>query len=314
VGSFGDKLKREREMRAITLEEISDATKIGTRSLKALEDEQFDQLPGGIFNKGFVRAYAKFLGIDEEQAVADYVSATGDTGNTTVMQMAAFNEQVEAQRAAKAAAESGIGAGAMLASVIALIVVCGIGFGGFKAWQYKKEQQERGTMSGIRAHKTQPPVDKSAPAASTDANTAVTDSSATNTSATPDANTTTAAPGSTGDQPVAIPKTQSKSATDTPKKISAAESSKQFPIMVTVKAVSRAWIMVTSDGKMIYQQTMDPQDAATKEVTLHGRDKMQLVLGNPAGVEVSFNGKPLGPLGVEGQRREVTITPQGIER
>src|SRR3954466_9040567 len=84
VGSFGDKLKREREMRAITLEEIAEATKIGTRSLRALEEENFDQLPGGIFNKGFVRAYAKFLGIDEEQAVADYITATGDVGNTTV--------------------------------------------------------------------------------------------------------------------------------------------------------------------------------------------------------------------------------------
>src|SRR5262249_14225916 len=77
MGSFGERLQREREMRGITLEEIADSTKIGTRSLRALEQEDFDKLPGGIFNKGFVRAYARYLGIDEEQAVADFLAAAG---------------------------------------------------------------------------------------------------------------------------------------------------------------------------------------------------------------------------------------------
>jgi cytoskeleton protein RodZ len=78
MGSFGERLQREREMRGITLEEIADSTKIGTRSLRALEQEDFDKLPGGIFNKGFVRAYARYLGIDEEQAVADFLAAAGE--------------------------------------------------------------------------------------------------------------------------------------------------------------------------------------------------------------------------------------------
>jgi len=79
MGSFGERLQREREMRGITLEEIADSTKIGTRSLRALEEEDFDKLPGGIFNKGFVRAYARYLGIDEEQAVTDLLAATGES-------------------------------------------------------------------------------------------------------------------------------------------------------------------------------------------------------------------------------------------
>src|SRR4051812_20862434 len=79
MGSFGQRLQRECEMRGITLDEIAISTKIGTRSLRALEEEDFDQLPGGIFNKGFVRSYARYLGIDEEQAVADYLSAAGNT-------------------------------------------------------------------------------------------------------------------------------------------------------------------------------------------------------------------------------------------
>src|SRR6202163_4846069 len=76
--SFGEKLKLEREKRKVTLEQISISTKIGTRMLRALEENQFNQLPGGIFNKGFVRAYSRVLGLDEEQTVADYLQASGD--------------------------------------------------------------------------------------------------------------------------------------------------------------------------------------------------------------------------------------------
>src|SRR6185312_3586577 len=77
-GSFGERLQRERELRAISLDEIAKSTKIGTRLLQALEAEEFDKLPGGIFNKGFVRAYAKYLGLDEEQAVTDYIAAENE--------------------------------------------------------------------------------------------------------------------------------------------------------------------------------------------------------------------------------------------
>jgi cytoskeletal protein RodZ len=75
MGSFGEKLKKEREQRSITLDDIALSTKIGTRMLRALEEEKFEQLPGGIFNKGFVRAYARHLGLDEEQTIADYLTA-----------------------------------------------------------------------------------------------------------------------------------------------------------------------------------------------------------------------------------------------
>jgi len=78
MGAFGDRLRREREMRGITLDEITESTKISRRHLEALEGEHFDQLPGGVFNKGFVRAYARFLGIDEDQAVADYSAASNE--------------------------------------------------------------------------------------------------------------------------------------------------------------------------------------------------------------------------------------------
>jgi len=75
LGAFGEKLRQQREQRGLALDAISNTTKISTRMLRALEDEHFDQLPGGVFNKGFVRAYARQVGLDEEEAVADYLAA-----------------------------------------------------------------------------------------------------------------------------------------------------------------------------------------------------------------------------------------------
>ena len=75
MGVFGEKLRKRREQRGLELDAISSTTKISIRMLRALEDEHFDQLPGGVFNKGFVRAYARQIGLDEEEAVADYLAA-----------------------------------------------------------------------------------------------------------------------------------------------------------------------------------------------------------------------------------------------
>ncbi len=59
-------------MRGVSLEEISAATRISTRFLQALENDQWDQLPGGVFNRGFIRSIARFLGLDEDSLVAEY--------------------------------------------------------------------------------------------------------------------------------------------------------------------------------------------------------------------------------------------------
>lgn len=73
MGQFGDKFRKEREKKGISLDEVSNATKIGSRMLLAIEQEHFDQLPGGVFNKGFIRAYAKHLGLNDDDAVAQYL-------------------------------------------------------------------------------------------------------------------------------------------------------------------------------------------------------------------------------------------------
>jgi cytoskeleton protein RodZ len=73
---FGEHLKREREMRGVSLEEVSAATRISTRFLEAIESENWDSLPGGVFNRGFIRSVARYLGLDEDSIVAEYALET----------------------------------------------------------------------------------------------------------------------------------------------------------------------------------------------------------------------------------------------
>jgi cytoskeleton protein RodZ len=80
MGQFGEQLRRERESRGIALEAITDSTKISSRHLNALEGEQFDRLPGGVFNRGIVRGYARVVGLDEETWVDRFTSAYQASG------------------------------------------------------------------------------------------------------------------------------------------------------------------------------------------------------------------------------------------
>src|SRR6185436_12056509 len=78
MSSFGETLRRERELRGVSLREIADATNISVRFLQALEKDRLDVLPGGVFRRAFVKQYAKHLGLDAERLVAEFVYAHGE--------------------------------------------------------------------------------------------------------------------------------------------------------------------------------------------------------------------------------------------
>ncbi len=71
-GNFGERLKRERDMREVSMDELSKSTRISSRFLQALENEDWGKLPGGVFGHGFVRSIARYLGLDEEALLSEY--------------------------------------------------------------------------------------------------------------------------------------------------------------------------------------------------------------------------------------------------
>ena len=78
MGSFGENLRKERELRGVGLREIAEGTKISVRFLQALEEDRVEVLPGGLFPRAFVKQYALFLGLDVDKAVTDFTAAHGE--------------------------------------------------------------------------------------------------------------------------------------------------------------------------------------------------------------------------------------------
>lgn len=78
MDSIGELLHQERLRRGLTLEELSAETKIGSRYLVAMEENQFDILPGGILTRSFLRQYARSVGVDEDQAIAHLKEQIGE--------------------------------------------------------------------------------------------------------------------------------------------------------------------------------------------------------------------------------------------
>ncbi len=70
--SFGKLLKEERELRGITLEEVADYTKVNLRYLKAIEEDDLKSLPAATFIRGFLKSYAKFIGLNPEETVFNF--------------------------------------------------------------------------------------------------------------------------------------------------------------------------------------------------------------------------------------------------
>ena len=72
VNTLGEYLRRERELRHISLDEVVESTKISRRYLEAIEDGRYDRLPGEAFVRGFIRSYVKYIGLDPQETMLMY--------------------------------------------------------------------------------------------------------------------------------------------------------------------------------------------------------------------------------------------------
>jgi cytoskeletal protein RodZ len=122
-GTFGERLKRERELREVTIKEIASATRIAAKFLQALENEEWEKLPGGVFGRGFVRSVARYLGLSEENLLSDYDQARGE----------AFTPATQKPEERIPSPPRWIPA---IAVVLLFAVVVGLAFGGRYAWRW----------------------------------------------------------------------------------------------------------------------------------------------------------------------------------
>jgi cytoskeleton protein RodZ len=76
--TLGEKLRQAREERGISISEVAEQTRISPHYLECIENNDFKTLPGGIFNKGFIKSFARYVGVNEAEAVQDYILALGE--------------------------------------------------------------------------------------------------------------------------------------------------------------------------------------------------------------------------------------------
>jgi len=300
VESFGARLKREREQRKITLEDVSISTKIGTRFLIALEEEHFDQLPGGVFNKGFVRAYARHLGIDEEQAIADFLEASGANQPDPKAEEAPI---LEVREEAPTHMAARVPWGILAAAVVAIAV-------GFTLWGYRTREKSTG------------PTVPSEPAAKVEATPgAAPAAELKNASATPTVETVSPSPSGETDSAPKVAEQLPAASVEQPaaanvQPLGTYAAAAPPPLnpqprsfVVSIKAREDSWISITADGKQIMQDVL----VAPVEKAVAARSQIVIKTGNAGGLDFSFNGRKLPLQGDYGEVKTLTFGANGLQ-
>jgi cytoskeleton protein RodZ len=281
VESLGARFKQERERKGMTLDDVALSTKIGTRMLQAIEEDQFNRLPGGIFNKGFVRSYARHLGLDEEQAVADYLSSTGgppSDKDPEVLVAAIAARAEETREARRRTTPLPWGKLAILLLIVAF---------GFALWNAR----------GARNHQAAPqpsgrPINTAIPVEGLDRSPLVEAAiKASSVSGVPNsvqfAAKTSPASDPSGQPPAAKPGT--------------------FSLRVLARAV--CWITISADGKEVAHELLP--SGAQKLV-----DAQQVIMvkaGNVGGLDLWFNGQKLPSQGDSDKVKSLTFLPDGLQ-
>lgn len=119
--TLGEKLRQAREDKGMSVGEVADATRIAPLYIESIDNDDYRALPGGIFNRGFVKSYAKYVGIDEQEALADYARLLNDTAGTDVEEVTTYRPQVLTDDRATTS---------MVPTIIVSIVILGLMTGG----------------------------------------------------------------------------------------------------------------------------------------------------------------------------------------
>jgi cytoskeleton protein RodZ len=280
LASFGEKLRKEREQRGITLEDVSSTTRISARMLRAMEEDHFDQLPGGVFNKGFIRAYAKHVGIDPEQAVTDYLAAIGQTPAKPKDDTPLDHKLTPAAIEESQASEYNDGSLHVpwgLVAIVLLVLVLVFAF-----WSYRSRIKLDGPSSRAKS---------AANLLATPADRASQTPAVTKLPATPLEPSAPAFAPTQGSSPVP------------------AASAPGASITLLLRASEDSWLLITTDGKTAPEEVLS---AASEKSITAGR-QIIVKAGNVGGVTFTLNGKQLPRQGDFGEVKTLSFDNGGVK-
>ena len=286
MASFGENLRREREMRGVTLQEIAAATKISVRFLEAIEAEEFSQLPGGIFTRSFMRAYANYLGLDEERVLADYQLVAGPA------------QEVDLARPPirRAPATTQGSRTPLLALLVAAVLLTG-GYGLFRYSRRAADVFSNVTRVTPATPNTPAAVSVSPPAPATALPPAA---PSTAPSIAPEAGRSAEA---AGQLPPPVP------ASTPPSTASSGIIAAPGMLMLQVAATERSWVAVEADGKTVLQRVLNPNEVET----VQAKESFAVTTGNAQGIILTLNGETLKPLGRHGEVKSMRLSRSDVK-
>jgi cytoskeleton protein RodZ len=297
--SFGVSLKRERELRGITLAEIARSTKISVRLLEAIEKDRFDVLPEGVFRKSFIKSYANYLGMNEEQILQEYALE---------VQPKATTQPVPDKPSTSFKTFSAGSRRSLLLTFGILLVLLGIGWG---FWFFTGAGQNGCSAVPATQVTPTPPLPGGQPQSEAIP-------PATSTAAPVQAQTTTAPPtptpttaGQTG-SPVNDP-SQLKVLGELAKKPYPAPpvgSEGGGPLELTIEANSPSWISVSAGESSLFSGLMSP--AETKKFSLDA--PLKVTVGNAGGVRLQVGGQVFSSLGKPGERKIFEVSAANYQQ
>jgi cytoskeleton protein RodZ len=281
---FGEHLKREREMRGVTLEEISAATRIAPRFLAALESEQWELLPGGVFNRGFIRSVARYLGLDEDTLVAEYALETRGRAEPGVV--ADPPEEPDRNWAR-----------VFVVVVLVLVVLAG----GWAAVHFL------GPKIAARLHKHSGEPVNSAP----ESGVAPSFAGATGEQTASQTAAQSSAPNFAPDPAVAPPSDPAISSSPAASVGSGAELvSGTVPVLdLKLEAAKATDVKVVADGKPLFEGHMD----ARQVYRFTAVDSLEISSSESSAILLELNGQAVAAGGQPGQPRFVTLTPKDLK-
>ena len=108
---------------------------------------------------------------------------------------------------------------------------------------------------------------------------------------------------------VQLPAASSDSAIAIPVSDTTAVGDDVNQVVLNLNATEKTWLSITSDGKVLFSGILEPSQTKI----LHGHDEAKIKVGNAGGLEVRWNGKPIGPIGPRGQVRVIKFTPENFQ-
>jgi cytoskeleton protein RodZ len=280
MASLGQKLKDERLRQGKQLRTIAEDLRIGSRYLEAIETEDWKQLPGGFFNRSFIRQYAQALGFDPSQIEEEFASIVKPEPAVDLDLIAAAHDPRTRRKEEKKLisveplriASSGFfdsRTGLAVAALVLLVAGGGALSLFVDRWNTPQEVRKQ-SNANVPAPVVPAPV-----AALEKASAGV----------------------------------NAQVASESAKVVPTLSTDPNGNLTLNIEATEKTWIEVTADGKRIFMGVLEPGD----KKLISTLQNAKMVVGNAGGIAVSKGGRDIGPIGPRGQVRTVNITEKGVE-